>query len=606
MKRYALLLMAMTYASALNQEGLVGVNQIFSAKTSGHLNLGVSLGSLLANDEQNFGGGTLTENGTVYNIKSYLTASSQFAMALGLGNYTEFGIALPLYYEKIEGGGFSKEEHLPGDLQFRVKAELPLPDQNIFHIGVLLGASALTAQDGGTIPRKLELFTNDPAEFSEGSTPFGTGRPGVIGALAVTLDFQDLLKHELRWHLNGGVRKPNLTTKPDFQDIVFGGTAVEWGPLKYLLLSAELYHESRFDQIGGTYWLDQEPTTLTFTATARTPVGVQFTAGGTLGLFGRDPIGVHYTGKSDISFTHSTTSQFAIYAQLTWSGALASMDKDGDGIPNDEDSCSLKPEDLDGYEDRDGCPDLDDDKDGIPDTQDKCRMEPEDKDGFEDEDGCPDPDNDRDGIPDFRDKCTNLPQGPDGKEGCPNVDADNDGVLDMNDKCPSAAEDKDLFEDEDGCPELDNDNDGIADTQDKCPNAPETMNKFADEDGCPDKIEIREIVKTLILRGVNFRTGSAELMSESFPVLDSVAAQLMSYPETNFEVAGHTDNAGVASKNQMLSQSRAQTVANYFILKGVESKRLKVMGYGQAKPMGSNKTAEGKALNRRVELNRLP
>ena len=100
----------------------------------------------------------------------------------------------------------------------------------------------------------------------------------------------------------------------------------------------------------------------------------------------------------------------------------------------------------------------DSDGDGIPDARDKCPHEPEDKDGFQDQDGCPDPDNDGDGIADARDKC------------------------------PDEAEDKDGFQDDDGCPDPDNDIDGIADAADKCPNQPETVNGFQDDDGCPDEI----------------------------------------------------------------------------------------------------------------------
>jgi outer membrane protein OmpA-like peptidoglycan-associated protein len=93
-------------------------------------------------------------------------------------------------------------------------------------------------------------------------------------------------------------------------------------------------------------------------------------------------------------------------------------DRDGDGIPDVKDKCPDEPEDKDGFEDEDGCPDPDNDLDGIPDVKDKCPNEPEDFDGFEDEDGCPDPDNDQDGIPDAADKCPNEP-GPPGSDGCP-------------------------------------------------------------------------------------------------------------------------------------------------------------------------------------------
>jgi OOP family OmpA-OmpF porin len=293
----------------------------------------------------------------------------------------------------------------------------------------------------------------------------------------------------------------------------------------------------------------------------------------------------------------------SLFFEITWDGFIMTQDNDKDGINNKQDNCPDDAEDKDGFEDHDGCPDTDNDKDGAKDVNDKCPMDPEDKDGFEDTDGCPETDNDKDGVPDLKDRCPNDAQGADGKDGCPNLDKDGDGILDVADKCPADAEDRDSFEDEDGCPEADNDKDGFADAQDKCPNAPETLNKFEEEDGCPDKVSVIE--KTLVLKGVNFRTGSAELTPESYSVLDDIVPQFQAYPEMEFEVAGHTDNKGNPTKNQMLSQARAQTVANYFISKGVDSKRLKVMGYGSSRPVSSNTSAEGRALNRRVELNRL-
>ncbi len=92
-------------------------------------------------------------------------------------------------------------------------------------------------------------------------------------------------------------------------------------------------------------------------------------------------------------------------------------DRDHDGIPNETDKCPDDPEDKDGFQDADGCPDLDNDNDGLADKIDKCPNDPEDKDGFQDEDGCPDPDNDGDGILDKDDKCPNEKGDP--PDGCP-------------------------------------------------------------------------------------------------------------------------------------------------------------------------------------------
>ncbi len=93
------------------------------------------------------------------------------------------------------------------------------------------------------------------------------------------------------------------------------------------------------------------------------------------------------------------------------------LDTDRDGLFDDEDGCPTDPEDKDGFQDADGCPDPDNDNDGINDELDRCPLEPEDKDGFEDADGCPEPDNDQDKILDPKDKCPNEYAETD--DGCP-------------------------------------------------------------------------------------------------------------------------------------------------------------------------------------------
>lgn len=92
-------------------------------------------------------------------------------------------------------------------------------------------------------------------------------------------------------------------------------------------------------------------------------------------------------------------------------------DGDRDGIPDDADKCPYDPEDKDGFEDIDGCPDNDNDADTIEDLADKCANTPEDRDGHQDQDGCPDPDNDGDGKADNVDRCPNEPATT--EDGCP-------------------------------------------------------------------------------------------------------------------------------------------------------------------------------------------
>jgi len=105
---------------------------------------------------------------------------------------------------------------------------------------------------------------------------------------------------------------------------------------------------------------------------------------------------------------------------------------------------------------------------------------------------------------------------------------------------------------------------------------------------------------------IGFSTGSADLNARAFPVLDSVAKVLVKYNKTIVEAVGHTDNVGRAESNQSLSERRANTVAQYLIARGIVRERVIIVGVGEERPMADNSTAEGRALNRRVELSLLP
>ena len=337
-------------------------------------------------------------------------------------------------------------------------------------------------------------------------------------------------------------------------------------------------------------------------------------------------LGLGFDASAGYSFSWIDGLQLGPYGKFTWAGpdkmitaGLAfsvgvpyripdDYDPDNDGIKGAFDLCPMVPEDLDGFEDEDGCPEGDNDRDGIPDPDDKCPNEPEDVDGFQDADGCPDPDNDKDGISDLKDKCPMEPEDKDGFEdtdGCPENDNDKDKIADAVDKCPNVPEDFDGFEDEDGCPERDNDNDGIADTKDKCPMEPETFNGIDDQDGCPEKATKVYVTREriVITEKIFFAFNKANILPKSDALLDNVALVVSKFPQLKkIRIEGHTDDVGGEAKNQTLSEKRAQSVYQALVKRKIDANRLEAKGYGKSRPLAPGTDEVSRELNRRVEF----
>jgi OOP family OmpA-OmpF porin len=233
----------------------------------------------------------------------------------------------------------------------------------------------------------------------------------------------------------------------------------------------------------------------------------------------------------------------------------------------------------------------DSDSDGVPDSRDKCPGTPA---GISvDQDGCP-LDADKDGVPDYLDKCPGTPAGVAvDNDGCP-LDSDKDRVPDYLDKCPGTP--TGVAVDQDGCP-LDADKDGVPDYRDKCPGPPAGV--VVDKDGCPPPLPPEKVSITL---AIEFDTAKADVKSKYHDEIAKVADFMKKYPKANGTIEGHTDNIGKAAMNQKLSQRRAESVKNYLVQKfGIDPARLTAKGYGMTKPIASNKTAEGRQKNRRIE-----
>ena len=269
------------------------------------------------------------------------------------------------------------------------------------------------------------------------------------------------------------------------------------------------------------------------------------------------------------------------------------VDNDSDGVADNVDRCPYTLPEARAYVDSLGC-DKDTDGDGVPDYLDKCPTDTA-AIAFVDENGC-DKDTDGDGVPDYLDKCADTPAGVVvDSVGCP-VDTDGDGVADYLDKCPDTP--TGVAVDSVGCP-IDTDGDGVPDYLDKCPE----VAGVPENNGCP--IVITEAAKKAFqraMKGIQFQSGKDVILKKSYGVLDEVAKVLKDNPDYNVEINGHTDNVGKPASNMTLSEKRAQSVRRYLEGKGIDGSRMKAQGFGDTKPIDSNKTASGRANNRRVEF----
>ena len=274
-------------------------------------------------------------------------------------------------------------------------------------------------------------------------------------------------------------------------------------------------------------------------------------------------------------------SHFQHTAGITFQ--FGGKDTDGDGIYDKDDACP----DVAGLKQFNGCPDTD--GDGIIDGSDACP----DVFGLAALNGCPDTDGD--GIADKDDACPEV-AGLAAFKGCP--DTDGDGVTDASDKCPTVAGPASNG----GCPVLDADKDGVPDSEDQCP----TVAGSASNKGCPEATA--ETLESLNIqtKSVYFDSGKFTLKTDGTPArLDAIKEILKNYPNTKFSVEGHTDSDGSDAYNQKLSENRADAVKNALVNRGINADNLTTVGFGETKPVATNKTKAGKAKNRRTEVKSL-
>ena len=430
------------------------------------------------------------------------------------------------------------------------------------------GASAFAAGDLRLVPRVRLLNPASaggvgvavllPFYLPTGATGSFNGDGGVRVEPRLAVDWQGPMGIRVLGNLAYQLRSERVALTYVSDDILRYGAGVEVPvPLENLSATAGIFGDAVLAQGRDS----QNPILTAPNSDARpleAQLGVRYAALSSVMVHGGGGFGV----TSDVG-----SPDFRIIAGVEWSPDIG-RDSDDDDVPDVRDACPDEAEDVDGFEDGDGCPELDNDGDGIKDSEDRCMFEAEDVDSYEDSDGCPEPDNDRDGLLDGEDECPDF-KGTAEYKGCP--DTDLDGMIDKDDQCPEGAEDFDGFQDEDGCPDNDNDGDGLSDGTDSCRDEAEVINLKDDEDGCPDEGRTKvNVTQDAIELLEDVRFSGSRVRSSSRDVLDQVAAALKNHSRIELlRIEVHDE-----SSRESAALERAAAVRDHLVDKGIDASRL--------------------------------
>jgi outer membrane protein OmpA-like peptidoglycan-associated protein len=356
---------------------------------------------------------------------------------LGVHRFITIGVDVPVYMDQA---GWGPTAQTFGDLLLSVTAAPPNTSMKMASGGIRVGVTAPTGNhEDGFFPREVYYIVPNPKiAFDDGVMLIRDKwfiHPVVLGSLNLK---ESPLSLPLELHLNAGAVITD--TKDNFT--VNGAFALAYRPVRPLMLAVEAAGQWRpmFAGRSFTEALAADPLRCVPTVAVDLPGGFSFSVAGDIGLSNGAARYRSNWHKNGYIYGTKALPQIGGAVFLRYCGSFAPLirkarsarpdyaamgpkgDRDNDSIPDTLDACPGTPEDRDGYQDRDGCPDYDNEADGVADEIDKCPDEPEDIDRFDDADGCPDPDNDGDEIPDSLDACPNDKGSADNR-GCPETGA---------------------------------------------------------------------------------------------------------------------------------------------------------------------------------------
>lgn len=518
----------LAFAQSGLQGGSSGIHQ-HNAYTLGKGGIEIGTGGDVSLDSWSQSrGGVLSVNKQERSFHSQAgSLSGNVHLAVGLQEFLDLGVSLPLYYDHANLRGSGEGDlwkNSRGDVDIWMKSGLVGDARSFFAAAALIDVYIPTGEKGAGVRPRHAWYLNDDA----GNTnPYSSDEVNFAGTLVLTLNF-GALGVPVVWNFHAGYVFADKGTNT----LVYG-SGLNILPTSWLDIFVEYTGEMRVED--GAYRRDpmDDPMLVTPGLRFHLPWNIDFALGADIAVRTLRNIGydtkeemksvenhtVHYEAKQgEIRYGYAPTPTIAGTALLTWRfGGNAKHDEDGDGVPDEKDQCQHTPDVA--TVDTLGCP-MDTDKDGVIDGLDMCEKTPygaevdtagcpmdTDKDGILDGlDKCPntaegapidslgcEPDSDADGVPNTSDKCPNTLAGVKVDTlGCPK-DSDKDGVYDGLDRCENTP--ANLPVDSTGCP-IDTDKDGIADAFDKCPNTPANLPvdtlgcpADADKDGVPDALD---------------------------------------------------------------------------------------------------------------------